>query len=329
MSSYQLSEDQRSIYSPTSTPGGLWSAATEAQRHGENLKGSKDLVTLRQPTFSGANTSRTQYPFKQKESESGSETEKEPPKMSARSAKHNHHTSPSSSRKERSTKAKSDDWSEVTEPEERRRIQNRIAQRKFREKAREQKDRAQREAQNQRHAGSSYHIPFAHDIPADGDGDLSGLPWGSFNMRHVVAKGHRSSRSTSSLTNSAGGGNSRTAVQMMDLDSADVDVDVDVDDCYYSGPGTPAPAGYLSAATTTTTTSYPYLVSAVPVPVPAQGFSSGGGYQVALVSAAGPQMVGSASGSSYAGSGAGGDDGYYDSPYYYEFEGRGCLTQLF
>jgi hypothetical protein len=56
------------------------------------------------------------------------------------------------------------------------------------EKTREQKDKAQREAQNQQYAGSSYHVPDPDDVPEEED--LSGLPWGSFNMRHVVSKGH-------------------------------------------------------------------------------------------------------------------------------------------
>lgn len=58
------------------------------------------------------------------------------------------------------------------------------------EKAREQKERAQRDAQNHEYAGSSYHTPDPDDLgPED---DLSGLPWGSLNMRYVVAKGHES-----------------------------------------------------------------------------------------------------------------------------------------
>ncbi|KAK3944165.1 hypothetical protein QBC46DRAFT_337896 [Diplogelasinospora grovesii] len=122
--------------------------------------------------------------------QSGSDTEKETVKMPSRSSRH-HSSSPGSKGSKSSSKTKTDDWNEVTDPEERRRIQNRIAQRKFREKAREQKDRAQRDAQNQQYAGSSYHIPGPDEITNDG-ADLSGLPWGSLSMRHVVARGHAS-----------------------------------------------------------------------------------------------------------------------------------------
>lgn len=74
---------------------------------------------------------------------SGSETETEDhsnmPSGSSSKHHHHHHSSSSSSKKHGSSSSsskhqpKGDDWSEVTEPEERRRIQNRIAQRKFRE----------------------------------------------------------------------------------------------------------------------------------------------------------------------------------------------------
>lgn len=70
---------------------------------------------------------------------SGSETETEAHSNmpSGSSSKHHHHHHSSSSKKHGSSssskhQSKGDDWSEVTEPEERRRIQNRIAQRKFR-----------------------------------------------------------------------------------------------------------------------------------------------------------------------------------------------------
>lgn len=72
--------------------------------------------------------------------QSGSETETEDHTNmpSGSSSKHHHHHHSSSSSKKHSSsssskhQSKGDDWSEVTEPEERRRIQNRIAQRKFR-----------------------------------------------------------------------------------------------------------------------------------------------------------------------------------------------------
>ncbi|PFH60519.1 hypothetical protein XA68_10833 [Ophiocordyceps unilateralis] len=79
-------------------------------------------------------------------------------------------------------------WADVTDPEERRRIQNRIAQRKFREKARENREKAERESRNQEHAGNSYRIPVGTDITTDNE--LSGLPWGSMSLGLVVSRGH-------------------------------------------------------------------------------------------------------------------------------------------
>ncbi|RKU44997.1 hypothetical protein DL546_001733 [Coniochaeta pulveracea] len=98
--------------------------------------------------------------------------------------------SPSFSRKRAlaTSKTKEDEWTDVTDPEERRRRQNRIAQRKFREKARDLKEQAQRDAQNREHACRSYHIPNAAELSLQTE--CSGLPWGSFNMPFIIGKGH-------------------------------------------------------------------------------------------------------------------------------------------
>ncbi|KAI3399280.1 hypothetical protein diail_7234 [Diaporthe ilicicola] len=141
-------------------------------------------------------------------SQSGSETETEGhsnmPSGSSSKHHHHHHSSSSGSKKHGSSsssskhQSKGDDWSDVTEPEERRRIQNRIAQRKFREKAREQKEREERESRNEQLAGSSYQVPVPEDFMSAGGGGgeyddyLSGVPWGGVNIQHMVAMGHES-----------------------------------------------------------------------------------------------------------------------------------------
>ncbi|KAI1312834.1 hypothetical protein F5Y03DRAFT_339365 [Xylaria venustula] len=96
-----------------------------------------------------------------------------------------------SSKSKSKAKAKNDDWTDVTEPEERRRIQNRIAQRKFREKQKEHKERTERDDRNQENAGGSYRVPTAGEL-GPGNEELSGLPWGGIDMTHVYARGHES-----------------------------------------------------------------------------------------------------------------------------------------
>ena len=56
------------------------------------------------------------------------------------------------------------------------------------EKARENKERSERDARNQEHAGNSYRVPVAGDL--DAATDFSGLPWGSVNLNHVLSRGH-------------------------------------------------------------------------------------------------------------------------------------------
>jgi len=58
------------------------------------------------------------------------------------------------------------------------------------EKAREQKEQAQRDMQNQENAVNAYRIPEPDDFGQEED--VSGLPWGSFNMQYIVARGHES-----------------------------------------------------------------------------------------------------------------------------------------
>lgn len=52
------------------------------------------------------------------------------------------------------------------------------------------KEQAQRDKKNQEHALNAYRIPEPDDLVQEDD--VSGLPWGSFSMQYIVAKGHKS-----------------------------------------------------------------------------------------------------------------------------------------
>lgn len=128
----------------------------------------------------------------------------------------------------KATAVPEDDWSGVTDANERRKIQNRIAQRKFRkskmkmrgkedrtnsslgDKARQLREENERAAENQRRAGGAYTTPEPEDIDDDHE---EGLPWGGISLRHVFETGRskeQSSRETSINTAvSRAGGSSR------------------------------------------------------------------------------------------------------------------------
>ncbi|KAF2196281.1 hypothetical protein GQ43DRAFT_452468 [Delitschia confertaspora ATCC 74209] len=126
------------------------------------------------------------------------------------------------SRTVKDPKLTAEPWSEVKDPGERRKIQNKLAQRRFRDKVRDQKEETEREAENQRRAGSAYTTPEPGDL--DPGQELSGLPWGGISMKHIVETGkakeqnsQRSSRASSAYAAaSKTGGSSRLGLHLTD-----------------------------------------------------------------------------------------------------------------
>jgi hypothetical protein len=98
-----------------------------------------------------------------------------------------------------------EDWRNIEDQTERRRIQNRLAQRKYRkctnrtwthsfpdqsilgDLQKQKRDDEARVAENQQVAGSAYAAPEAKDLARNAN--PAGLPWGSVSLKHVVETG--------------------------------------------------------------------------------------------------------------------------------------------
>ncbi|SMQ52502.1 unnamed protein product [Zymoseptoria tritici ST99CH_3D7] len=103
-----------------------------------------------------------------------------------------------------------------------RKIQNRIAQRKFREKVRKQRENTERQTDNARYAAETYTPPEPDQI--DGTYD-SGPPWGSISLQYIFSIGRMREQSqkssdasmyNSAAVSEAGGGSSRLGLHLAD-----------------------------------------------------------------------------------------------------------------
>ncbi|KAH7020637.1 hypothetical protein B0J12DRAFT_547107, partial [Macrophomina phaseolina] len=117
-----------------------------------------------------------------------------------------------------------DEWAHVQDPTERRKIQNKLAQRRYRQKAKEERDAKERDMTNQQLAGGSYSRPDPGQFEPSPSRQLSGLPWGGVSMKYIVESGQakeqssqESSRETSVYASgSRTGGSSRIGLHLTD-----------------------------------------------------------------------------------------------------------------